>query len=137
MTRRPLPRLRHAEPPVGRAAAPPTLDAQALQRLHALDADGSRGFVVQVLHTYEASLVRGLGVLQQARADGALQLAGDTAHTLKSSSAAVGAARLAAVCAELERQARSGDAAGLDLLLARVLDEADAALAAVRAMLPV
>jgi HPt (histidine-containing phosphotransfer) domain-containing protein len=147
MNRRSLPqRLRHAEsaagggvpPPAPASAAPsaPALDAQALARLHALDPDGSRGFVLQVLRTYEASLQRGLGALQQARDEAALERAGTTAHTLKSSSAAVGALAFAAVCADLERLARAGDAAALGAPLGRVLEEAATALAAVRAMLP-
>lgn len=136
MNRPPRPRLRHADPPAGQGAAAPVLDAAALQRLRALDPDGSRGFVAQVMRTYEASLLRYLEALRQARESGALRQAGETAHTLKSSSAAIGALGFAAACAELERRAREGDTAALGAPLSRVIDDAPAVLAAVRAMLP-
>ncbi len=129
-------RLRHAEPPAGHGAPSPVLDPAALERLRALDPDGSRGFVAQVMRTYEASLLRYLDVLRQARDAGALKQAGETAHTMKSSSAAVGALAFAAACADLERRAREGDASALGEPLSRVIDDAPAVLAAVRAMLP-
>lgn len=80
------------------------LDEAALARLGELDPGGQAGLVPRVLRTYLTSLQR---LLPQASA--ALQ-AGDAsalryvAHTLKSSSASVGAQRLAAACLALERQ---------------------------------
>lgn len=133
----PRPQLRrHADDPGGAGAAPSQLDAAALARLRQLDPDGSRGFLTQVLRTYESSMVRHLASLDAARAAGDLKAAGDIAHTLKSSSASVGALAFAEGCAQLERLAKSGDAVALPELLADLQTEGQRVLAAVRAMLP-
>jgi HPt (histidine-containing phosphotransfer) domain-containing protein len=129
-------RLRQAEPAAGHGAPPPVLDPATFERLRQLDPDGSRGFVGQVLRTYAASLERYLEAIAAARAAGELRPVGETAHTLKSSSAAVGALTFAACCAEVERLARAGDAAALGAPLDALLDEAARVRTAVRAMLP-
>jgi HPt (histidine-containing phosphotransfer) domain-containing protein len=136
MYAKPLHRLRHAQDPAGHGAPPPVIDPAALDRLRQLDPDGQRGFLVQVLRTYENSLLRYLTTLAGARTQGDLKLAGDTAHTLKSSSAAIGALGFSSRCAELERMARAGEAGALGAPLDGLLAEADRVLHAVRAMLP-
>jgi hypothetical protein len=129
-------RRRHADDPGGAGAAPALLDAEALARLRQLDPDGSRGFVAQVLRTFEASLVRHLATLEDARLQGDIKRAGDVAHTLKSSSASVGALAFAQGCATVERLARLGDPASLGAPLRDLQAEGARVLAAVRAMLP-
>lgn len=136
MPAHPTRRCRHPEPSAGAGAPPPGLDPQALQRLRELDPDGTRGFVLQVMRTYLASLERFLGTLGDARAQQNLKLAGDAAHTLKSSSAAVGATGLATACASLERLVRAGDGAALGAPLDDVMAEATRVMVSVRAMLP-
>lgn len=108
-------------------------DEAALARLRELDPGGRRGFVAQVMTTFETSMRRNL-----ARIDGEAPdpgLAAEVAHTLKSSSAAIGATGLAQDCAAIEQGARVDgrmpDAAVLDALLAR----AQAVRSAVAAML--
>lgn len=128
-------RRRHAEDPGGSGAAPLVLDPDALARLHQLDPDGSRGFVAQVLRTYETSLMRHLATLEDARLLGDLKRAGDVAHTLKSSSASIGALAFAQGCAAVERQARLGEVAVLGEPLVALQAEGARVLAAVRAML--
>lgn len=113
------------------------LEPVALARLQQLDPDGSRGFLAQVMRTYDASLSRYLTALVAARQSVDLKQAAEAAHTLKSSSAAIGAGRLARHCADVERLARADDAAALDEPFARLLDEAARVQVAVRAMLPV
>lgn len=129
-------RRRHASDPGGTGGAPEVLDAAALARLRQLDPDGSRGFLTQVLRTFEASLVRHLAALEEARAQADLKRAGDVAHTLKSSSASIGALAFAQGCAAVEKLARSGDASALGEPLVTLLAEGTRVLAAVRAMLP-
>ena len=116
--------------------ASPALDAAALDKLRQLDPDGRRGFVAQVLRTYEASLLRYLAELADARLAQDLRRIGQTAHTLKSSSAAVGALGFSACCADVEKLSRAGDASVLGLPLTRLEEESSRVLAAVRAMLP-
>ncbi len=129
-------RRRHAEHPGGAGATPEVLDPAALARLRQLDPDGTRGFLTQVLRTFESSLVRHLAALAEAQAQGDLKRAGDVAHTLKSSSASIGALAFAQGCAAVEKLARAGDAAALGAPLVTLMAEGARVLAAVRAMLP-
>lgn len=119
----------------GSGRPPAVLDAEAINRLRQLDPDGSRGFMGQLLRTFDASLVRHLASLRAAQAQADLKSAGDVAHTLKSSSASVGALDFAQACAVVERGARLGDTAVLQAPLEGLLDEGERVLAAVRAML--
>lgn len=88
------------EPPSG------LLDVEALDRLRALDPQGQSGLLARVLTTYAASLRRLLDQLQVARTNADLQGQRHVAHTLKSSSASVGALKLSALCADIERRMR-------------------------------
>lgn len=130
------PRRRHPDREAGHGGVAPVLDEPALDRLRALDPDGSRGFLPKVLGTYETALQRHLGTLAAAAVSGDLASAGSVAHTLKSSSASVGAIGLAQHCAAVERLARAGDAAALGAPLSALCAEGERVLQAVRAMLP-
>lgn len=129
-------RRRHVTHPGGTGAAPEVLDQAALARLRQLDPDGARGFLNQVLRTFEASLVRHLAALQEAQAQSDLKRAGDVAHTLKSSSASIGALVFSQGCATVEKLARAGDTSALGAPLLTLQAEGTRVLAAVRAMLP-
>jgi histidine phosphotransfer protein HptB len=94
--------------PTAGLPAPGVLDAQALARLAALDPGGAAGLVRRVLGTYRVSLGRLLEQLQLARSELDLQGQRHVAHTLKSSSASVGALALSALCAEAEGRLRDG-----------------------------
>lgn len=111
------------------------LDAQALARLHALDPDGRHGVVARVLNTFEAALLRHLAQFDEARERGDTAELGRIAHTLKSSSASIGALALSAVCAEVEHAVRVGQTADLVTDVDRLLAEGRRALGAVRAIL--
>lgn len=111
------------------------LDEPSLARLRELDPDGKNGVVRRVLSTFESSLLRQVSQLAQARDAGDTAALGLLAHTLKSSSAAVGALSLSARCADLELAARAGDSAGLPARVEQLLSEAEGVLQAVRAML--
>jgi HPt (histidine-containing phosphotransfer) domain-containing protein len=139
----PTRRFRRCHPGADGGAGEPraTLDPEAIERLRQLDPDGSRGFIVQVLRTYEASLRRHLAALDEAALEHKLTAAqvvevGRVAHTLKSSSASVGASSFAALCAGVEQQAKSGDFAVLGTPLQALREEGARTLEVVRAMLP-
>jgi HPt (histidine-containing phosphotransfer) domain-containing protein len=117
-----------AQAPIA-ALATSVLDADALARLRELDPSGKAGLVARVLNTYHQSLERFLGQLQSARSQGDLQGQRHVAHTLKSSSASVGALALAALCAELERRLRDGPPEGLDTQLDALIAEGQRVLA--------
>lgn len=113
----------------------PSLDAAALERLQELDPDGRHGVLRRVLEAYETSLLRILEQLALEQTAGNPRTVSKLAHTLKSSSASVGALSLSQVCTEAEKRRRDGDAVGLDGDVARILAEGEAALVAVRAIL--
>ena len=91
------------------AAARPVLDAACMAELRALDPDGRAQLVKRVLATYQASLTKLVAQLQLARAEGAWDQVSRVAHTLKSSSASIGALALSSLCADIERLLRAGD----------------------------
>lgn len=117
------------------ASAATLIDLQVLARLGEFDPDGRQGLVRRVLQTYESSLGRQLQDLLQARARGDVQQLGRIAHTLKSSSAAVGATTLAQGCAAIEQSARQEGGAPDGAELDAVLAHAHAVRRAVAAML--
>ena len=97
------------------------LNAEAICRLRELDPTGESHLLTRVFQAFEISLNRLLPQLEQARntADAAgVRL---VAHTLKSSSATIGAVQLSKVCAEVEAMAQESrlDAAtsGIELIL--------------------
>ena len=119
------------------ATAPPPdlLDPQALARLRELDPDGRHGVLPRVMQTFENSLLRMQAQILDASLQDDAAAVGAVAHTLKSSSASVGALALSAFCAETERAVRTGHTDGLQARVAQLVAEADRVLAAVRAML--
>jgi HPt (histidine-containing phosphotransfer) domain-containing protein len=120
------------EPSVA-APAPPAfgvLDAAAVARLQELDPGGNSGLLTRVLATYTQSLRRLLGQLRAARQAADLSGQRHVVHTLKSSSASVGALTLAALCAEIERRLRDGPPDGLAARFDHLTAEGERVLAA-------
>ena len=111
---------------------PDVLDAQALARLHELDPGGKAGLVARVLATYARSLSSLLEQFAAARTAGDAQAQRHVAHTLKSSSASVGALKFSELCADTERRLREGASDGLDGRLEDLRAEAERVLAALR-----
>lgn len=124
-------------PPIVPFSRADALDTQALDRLRELDPDGRHGVLHRVLTAFEGSLARMCTVLQaQAAADVAEPgVVNGIAHTLKSSSASVGALALSRACADVESQLRLNPGRELAPDIQRLLIESAAALVAVRAML--
>lgn len=120
-------------PDSGTPSAP--LDAAALARLRELDPDGRHGVVNRVLAAYETSLIRLLGQLRDTNIARDPALVAGIAHTLKSSSASVGALALAASCTDVELRLRAGAADDLHADVQRLLVDGEAALRAVGAAL--
>jgi HPt (histidine-containing phosphotransfer) domain-containing protein len=112
-----------------------SLDAEALARLRELDPQGKSGVVAKVLSAFETSLARMLGQLRGQLAQPQAAVVSAVAHTLKSSSASVGALQLSRTCAEVESSIRAGQLATLDRDIGRLIAEGESAMAAVRAIL--
>ena len=126
-----------SETPAGKTplAGAVAFDAAALERLRELDPDGRHGVVQRVMTAFESSLSRMLVQLAAEREGGDAHVVASVAHTLKSSSASVGAAALSQVCADVERRLRAGDAGSLGGDIERLLQAGEGALATVKTML--
>ena len=96
--------------PSGRAvvsAEPPHLDLEHLDEVAALG-KGSPDFMIELVSLFESVVPDHLDQLDVAAIAADLPRLADTAHSLKSSSAQMGAARLADQCGRIERLAREG-----------------------------
>lgn len=85
-----------------------TLDPQALQRLRDLDPGGQNQLVERVFKAFDSSVGRLLPQLDDAAGAGDLMALRHVTHTLKSSSASIGALKLSRLCADTEAQVRQG-----------------------------
>ncbi len=121
--------------PAGGGLPLATLDAGALARLRELDPDGRHGVLNRVLAAFETSLARMLVQLRAELDTGDPGVVAGVAHTLKSSSASVGALALSAACADVERRLRAGEPGDLPADVQRLVTDGEAALRAVGAML--
>jgi len=106
------------------------LDSTALARLRELDPSGKAGLLNRVLHAYTQSLERMLAQWRTARSMSDAALMRHIAHTLKSSSASVGALGLSMLCTEVEARLRDGPLEGLEAQLDLLTAEAECVLAA-------
>lgn len=109
--------------------SPAVIDLSALQGLTDPDGNDLSSKVARVYLDTTPNLAERLAPLAEARDFDALA---DTAHSLKSASANIGAAELVAACAALERAARQSDAADLQALAATVTECWTAAIDSLR-----
>jgi two-component system sensor histidine kinase/response regulator len=85
----------------------PIVDASVLEEL-AASVGGDRTFVLQLVETYRGESAAHLQAVEEAVAAGDATALVRAAHTLKSSSATLGAERVSAQARALERAGRSG-----------------------------
>lgn len=111
------------------------LDPSSLQRLRELDPSGDNQVLERVLRTFEVSLARLLAQARYAQQQRDGDAVRHVAHTLKSSSASVGALALSRQCADIEARLRAQPGHDVDALLERMFAEGDGALVAVRTLL--
>lgn len=112
----------------------PVLDEAALQRLRDLDPAGKNHLLHRVLVAFENSVVRLGAQLVEARQKNDMQSVRHAVHTLKSSSASIGALRLSRLCAEIEAAVRQESFAGVPSLLDDVDRELTVVLQALQPM---
>jgi len=111
------------------------LDETSLRRLRELDPDGSSRIVARVLQAFDTSLQRLLPEGDSAFAQRDRDALRHVVHTLKSSSASVGALALSRHCGAIENRLRDGDDDGLDDLWDALHHEGRRVQVAVQAML--
>lgn len=113
------------------------LDPEAIRRLRELDPSGGNKLLERVVNAFSISLDRLLPDLARAREGSSLDLhvVRHVSHTLKSSSASLGAMALSARCADIESMARDGREEGLPEQLDAMLQDIQQVRAALAALL--
>jgi hypothetical protein len=113
------------------------LDPEAIRRLRELDPSGSNRLLERVVNAFSSSVDRLLPDLARAREGAApdLSVVRHVSHTLKSSSASLGATGLSQRCAEIETMVRDGRLQGLDERLDAMLQEISQVRLALAALL--
>ena len=123
----------------GGAAEPPadegSLDAAALGRLIELDPNGQNRLLERVLQAFQTSAARLRPQLDAARSGNDRAAIRLVAHTLKSSSASIGAIRLSQLCAQVETAIRLETEDDLGPQLDALNAALDGALQAIAALL--
>jgi HPt (histidine-containing phosphotransfer) domain-containing protein len=108
----------------------PVINQQLLASYRELQADGTSDVVMELIDIFLEDLPHRLAELQSAVAGGDPTRARSAAHRLKGGAASVGAARLAAVLAQLEATCGTAAREGADRAgFAPAADLVDAALA--------
>lgn len=129
----------HPSTPAGPAGtgapAAVVLDAEALDRLRELDPKGDNQLLARVLAAFKTSIARLVPQVREASAVGDLAGVRHVAHTLKSSSASIGATRLAQICAELETLIRLDQVDSLGARVDAMCIEIDGVLKALNLLL--
>lgn len=126
-----------AKLPMNASAPVALLDPEAIRRLRELDPSGSNKLLERVVAAFSNSLDRLLPDLARARETSPPDFAAirHVSHTLKSSSASLGAMALSARCAEIETLAREGQAQGLPAQLDAMLHDIQQVRVALAALL--
>lgn len=116
----------------GVAASQDLLNTEAIRRLRELDPTGESHLLTRVFQAFETSLNRLLPQLEQARNTTDAAGVRLVAHTLKSSSATIGALQLSKVCAEVEAMAQESRLDAAASGIEHILSEAQAVREALR-----
>lgn len=99
---------------------PLTLDPHVLDRLRALDPDGTRGFLRRAFDLWHSVSATELASMEHALATKERSVLAASAHRLRGSTSMLGGLALAAVLGELERRALDATDDLLKDLVARV-----------------
>lgn len=108
------------------------LDQDALQRLRDLDPNGVNRLLERVFEAFEASAGRLIPQMELALRSSDAAGVRHVAHTLKSSSASIGALRLSTLCAEIEAMIRRDALEGLPTRVEDAAREAGRVLEAMK-----
>ncbi|MDO9234908.1 MAG: response regulator [Aquabacterium sp.] len=110
-------------------------DAEALRRLRELDPRGDNRLIERVAKAFESSIGRLLPQLDEAAKMNDSAAIMHVAHTLKSSSASIGALKLSHLCAEIENMIRRQTGEDLSSRIREIPMEADRVLVGLRQLL--
>lgn len=98
--------------------ARPVLDLQVVESLKALDEEGGPSLFLELIDLFVDDAAAQLRTMQAALETGDIKTLERAAHTLKSSSANIGASRMSGICQELEKLGRAGILSGAETLVA-------------------
>ncbi len=115
------------------------IDAEVIGRISDMERRGASGLLAQLIKTYLDTSARLLADLRRGLDRGDVAAARHAVHTLKSTSANLGASRLAALCADMEHQVRTNqisNACEAWSELAQAYAEAEAQLRQMASALP-
>ncbi len=101
------------------------LDAQALERLRELDPSGENRLMERVVNAFETSVGRLMPQLQDSLNSNDFGGIRHVAHTLKSSSASIGAMKLSRLCSDIESRARHEQSEGMPERIAQLQAEVE------------
>ena len=126
-----LPRDNHQESPLSSPPEPGSRAASseepisnlALDEIRQLGEGGATGILDRVLHCYLEDSSRLLSRVQEASQSGDVRTLREVAHTLKSSSAQVGALRLSDLCRQLEAAGSSAEGSAAETLVHEIHQE--------------
>jgi CheY-like chemotaxis protein len=104
---------------------PPALDAEAFTTLKELGEGEDQAFVLSIIAAFIQDTPVHLDTLQQAAQAADATALERAAHTLKASSASVGARGMTVLCQELQRLGRAGSNTGALTLVAQLVHEFD------------
>jgi len=107
------------------ADSAPILDESVLETLRRLEANSEAGLISRVVTTYLESSRQLFDSARRASEAADPEAMARAMHTLKSSSAQLGALKLSLLCKDLEACGRGGSLDGADDLLGRVAEELD------------
>jgi CheY-like chemotaxis protein/HPt (histidine-containing phosphotransfer) domain-containing protein len=99
----------------------PVLDRDVLAELKMIGGDGADQLMADLIDSYLADAPQLLTLLETALASDDLPQIRHAAHTLKSSSASLGATELAKLCKTIEKQAREGTISDKQQLLSATM----------------
>ncbi|GAB4259127.1 MAG: hypothetical protein Kow0065_09030 [Methylomicrobium sp.] len=112
--------------------AAPTIDEAALQRILELSPERSPALLNKIISIFLETAPTQIQTIQTAYPQKDMELIRKTAHSLKSSSANLGADRLATECGKIEKLAEQGDHQALAMWVSSVDAEFDRVAAALR-----
>lgn len=95
-----------------------TIDAQVIQSLRELGGEDDPGLLKELIEMFLQDAPKRIGEIQTALAENDIKLLERAAHTLKSSSANLGAMGLSRICREIEEHARKRESAAIPALYA-------------------
>lgn len=112
-----------------------TIDPRAIEAIRALQRPGKPDLLGRVVALFEKDAPALVETMERALESGEIDRMRDAAHTLKSSSAQLGALTLSARCRDLEHVARDGNLPACVALADGLGDDLGEALAALRPFL--